>query len=93
MGEEKRDWKAEAEEAFQKTGDALSSAWDATREGRMKALENAKQAVKQLGDAIDEGVTVAKQRFARDETTPEEAAEGTQEGAVEPAEDAATEEE
>ena len=75
MGEEKRDWKAEAEEALQKTGDALSSAWDATREGRMKALEKAKDAVKQLGDAIDEGVTVAKKRFAREEEQAEAGAE------------------
>ena len=92
MGEDKRDWKAEAEEAFQKTGDALSSAWDATREGRMNALQKAKEAVQQLGDAIDEGVSVAKARFAREEAAAESTIE-TGDEAAEPVEEATTEEE
>lgn len=63
MSEEKKDWKADAEEALQKTGDSLSAAWDATREGRMSALEATKEAARQLGEAIDKGVTAAKDRW------------------------------
>lgn len=63
MSEEKKDWKADAEEALQKTGDSLSAAWDATREGRMSALEAAKTAARQLGEAIDQGVAAAKERW------------------------------
>lgn len=76
MSEEKRDWKAEAEEALQKTGDSLTAAWDATRETRMSALESAKEAARQLGEAIDKGVAAAKVRWGGDES---EAVETTEE--------------
>lgn len=86
MGEEKRDWKAEAEEALQKTGDSLSAAWEATREGRMNALEKAKEAAAQLGAAIDRGVAAAKERWGAEQTgapaphdEPAADAEGTNE--------------
>lgn len=75
MSEEKKDWKAEAEEALQKTGDSLTAAWDATREGRMSALEKAKDAARQLGEAIDKGVVAAKDRWAGAEGAPEGATE------------------
>lgn len=79
MSEEKRDWKTEAEEALQKTGDSLAAAWDATRDGRMKALEKAKEAARQLGDAIDHGVSAAKDRWATEEKAEEGAGEGAPE--------------
>lgn len=81
MTEEKKDWKADAEDALQKTGDSLAAAWGATRDGRMSALENAKEAARQLGEAIDMGVSAAKDRWAGAE------------GAAEAATEAATEEE
>jgi len=78
MGDEKRDWMTEADEAFKKTGDSLAAAWGATRETRMSALEKAKEAARQLGDAIDKGVEVAKENWSTDkakssfDTTTEE---------------------
>ena len=84
MGENKKDWKAEAEEALQKTGDSLTAAWDATREGRTSALEAAKDAARQLGAAIDKGVAAARERWAgANETAAEEATEETAEAAGE----------
>jgi len=84
MSEGKKDWKAEAEEALQKTGDSLSAAWDATREGRSSALEAAKDAARQLGVAIDKGVAAARERWAgADETAAEETTEETAEPASE----------
>ena len=71
MTDEKKDWKTEAEEALQKAGDSLTAAWDASRDGRMSALEAAKTAARQLGDAIDKGVAVAKETWAAvEEETP-----------------------
>jgi len=92
VSEEKRDWKAEAEEALQKTGDSLSAAWDATREGRMTALEKAKEAARQLGDAIDHGVAAAKERWAKEEDSVAETEETVSESEA-PAEEATAEEE
>jgi hypothetical protein len=91
MSEEKRDWKAEAEEALQKTGDSLAAAWDATRDGRMMALEKAKEAARQLGEAIDHGVAAAKDRWSSEQAE----AEGTEAAAEDQAggADAAAEEE
>jgi hypothetical protein len=92
MSEEKRDWKAEAEEALQKTGDSLSAAWDATREGRMTALEKAKEAARQLGDAIDHGVAAAKERWVKEDGSAAETAETVAETEA-PTEEATSEEE
>lgn len=61
-----REWLDEAEEALERTGEALRAAWAASREARMSALDSAKQAAKQLGEAIDRGVGVARERWSTD---------------------------
>jgi hypothetical protein len=87
-GESKQQrWFAEVQEALDRTGDALRTAWEATRDGRMSALESAKQAAQELGEVIDQGIAAAKERWAAadqaeeteeaespfaDEATPEE---------------------
>ena len=57
-------WFADVQEALDRTGDALRTAWDATRESRMGALESAKQAAQELGEVIDQGIAAAKERWA-----------------------------
>ena len=57
-------WFADVQEALDRTGDALRTAWDATRDSRMAALESAKQAAQELGEVIDQGITAAKERWA-----------------------------
>jgi hypothetical protein len=59
----KPDWLTEVEDAFEKVGDSIGAAWEATRDQRMSALEAAKRAAKQLGDAIDRGVEVARSQW------------------------------
>lgn len=76
-GETRQRWVEEMQEALDRTGDALRGAWDATRESRMSALESAKQAATDLGDAIDKGIAAAKERWsaveaANDEPAPSE---------------------
>jgi hypothetical protein len=61
-----------------RTGDAIRTAWEATRESRMSALESAKQAAQELGEVLDKGIAAAKERWsAADQTatgpTPEPA--------------------
>ena len=64
-GESKQQrWFAEVQDALDRTGDALRTAWDATRESRMSALESAKQAATELGEVIDQGIAAAKERWA-----------------------------
>jgi hypothetical protein len=71
-------WVEEVQEALDRTGDAIRTAWDATRESRKIALESAKQAASELSVVLDKGITAAKERWAsaddiRDpETTPPE---------------------
>ena len=67
-------WVEEAEEALNRAGDAIKSAWEQTRDARMKALETAKDAAKRLGEAIDQGIAVAKQTW--DPSAGEPAADG-----------------
>ena len=83
-GESKQQrWFSDVQEALDRTGDALRTAWDATRESRMGALESAKQAAQELGEVIDQGIAAAKERWAAgeneeadtvfaEESTPEE---------------------
>ena len=84
-GESKQQrWFAEVQEALDRTGDALRTAWEATRDSRMSALESAKQAAQELGEVIDQGIAAAKERWAgadqaeetetpfAEEATPEE---------------------
>jgi len=63
-GESRQRWVEEMQEALDRTGDALRGAWDATRESRMSALESAKQAATDLGEAIDKGIAAAKERWS-----------------------------
>jgi len=76
-GESKQQrWFAEVQDALDRTGDALRTAWDATRDSRMSALESAKQAATELGEVIDQGIAAAKERWAAaDQDTGEETAE------------------
>ena len=59
----KRRWIDEAQEALDRTGDALRAAWQGSREARMSALEAAKEAANRLGEAIDQGATVARETW------------------------------
>lgn len=74
-GDSKQRWIAEVQEALDRTGDALRTAWEATRESRMSALESAKQAAQELGEVIDQGITAAKERWAAGEPGETEAPE------------------
>jgi hypothetical protein len=56
-------WLDEAEDAWRRAGDALKAAWDQTRDSRMAALETAKEAANRLGEAIDQGIEVAKETW------------------------------
>jgi hypothetical protein len=62
-------WIDEAEEALNRTAEALKAAWAGTREARMSTLEAARAAVDSLGDAIDQGIVLAKQTW--DPSRPE----------------------
>jgi len=74
-GDSKQRWIAEVQEALDRTGDALRTAWEATRESRMSALESAKQAAQELGEVIDQGITAAKERWAAGEPDETESPE------------------
>jgi hypothetical protein len=63
-GEARQRWLEEVQEALDRTGDAIRTAWDATRESRMSALESAKQAAQELGEVLDKGLAAAKERWA-----------------------------
>ena len=77
--ESRQRWVEEVQEALDRTGDALRTAWEATRESRMSALESAKQAAQELGAVIDKGIGAAKERWA--ESQPADTA-GTEEKSV-----------
>lgn len=69
--EEKSDrnrWVDEVQEALDRTGEAIRTAWDATRESRTSALEAAKQAVSELSDVLDQGIAAARERWAAQES-------------------------
>jgi hypothetical protein len=78
-GRKGRDWAEETRSALDKATEAIRSAWDATRDTRVSALESARKAVGDLAEVIDQGVAVAKERWAETEhsgaTAPEESAE------------------
>lgn len=79
MGEEsgKKGWMDDVQAALDRANDALNSAWNATRDTRVRALESAKQAVEELGNALDRGVTVARERWAAATEGDAEPAAGT----------------
>jgi hypothetical protein len=56
-------WIEEAEEALNRTGEALRAAWEQTRDARISALAAAKEAANRLGEAIDQGIDVAKKTW------------------------------
>lgn len=62
-GESRPKWIKDAQEALDKTGDAVRTAWETTRESRMSALEAAKKAARELGDALEKGIEAAKERW------------------------------
>lgn len=70
-----RRWIDEAEEALNRTSEALKTAWEGTREARMSTLEAAREAASKLGDAIDQGIILAKETWDPSRKTPEGAAE------------------
>ena len=59
----RKGWMDEAQDALDRAADALHAAWDATRETRISALESAKSAVEELGEVVERGVAVAKERW------------------------------
>lgn len=63
-GEPKQRWLEDIQEALERTGDAIRTAWDATRDSRMSALESARQAAQELGVALDKGISAARERWA-----------------------------
>jgi len=74
-------WIDEAEEALNRTAEALKAAWEGTREARMSTLEAAKAAASRLGDAIDQGIIVAKETWdpSRREEPTDQAASAEEE--------------
>lgn len=60
-------WFADVQGALDRTSDALRTAWEATKDSRMSALESAKQAAQELGEVIDQGISAAKERWAASE--------------------------
>ena len=46
-----------------RTAEALKAAWEGTREARMSTLEAARDAANRLGEAIDQGIVVAKEKW------------------------------
>ena len=62
--ESRQRWIADVQSALDRTSDALRTAWEATKESRMSALESAKQAAQELGEVIDQGIAAAKERWA-----------------------------
>lgn len=58
-----RKWSDEAEEALDRTTEALKAAWEGSREARVSALEAAKEAANRLAEAIDRGVAVARETW------------------------------
>lgn len=71
--ESRQRWFAEVQGALDRTSDALRTAWDATKDSRMSALESAKQAAQELGEVIDQGISAAKERWASSEPAGEAA--------------------
>jgi hypothetical protein len=63
-GKRGRDWAEETKSALDKASEAIRTAWDATRETRVSALESARKAVGELAEMIDQGVAVARERWA-----------------------------
>lgn len=63
----RKEWIDDAQDALQRAGDALRAAWDASKPARMNALEAARQAARQLDDALDRGMSAARERWDKAE--------------------------
>jgi hypothetical protein len=74
-----KDWKVEAEEALERAGESLRAAWEASRDTRLAALEGARQAARQFGEAIDRGVAAARDRWAAEDARAESSTEAEEE--------------
>lgn len=61
--EERQRWIKDLQTALDRTGDAARTAWEATRDNRMSALESAKQAAKELGEVLEKGMEAARERW------------------------------
>lgn len=77
-------WMKDIQGALDRTGESVRTAWDATREDRMRALEAAKQAAKELGEVLEKGMEAARERWdtetgaeGNEEEQPTGAAAGT----------------
>ncbi|MCI0543565.1 MAG: hypothetical protein L0Z49_03845 [Actinobacteria bacterium] len=66
------EWVDDAEDALSRAGEAVRAAWEATKETRVSALDSAKTAAKQLGEAIDRGVEAARQKWQEAQSPTEE---------------------
>jgi len=58
-----KQWISDAEEALSRTGEALKTAWNETKENRMATLEAAREAASRLGKAIEEGIEAARKSW------------------------------
>lgn len=90
----RKEWMDDAQDALQRAGDALRAAWDASKPARMSALDAARQAARQLDDALDRGMSAARERWDKADTpdpeqsTPETPdAEPGDSGTTEPSEE------
>jgi hypothetical protein len=72
--ESRQRWIADVQGALDRTGDALRTAWEATKDSRMSALESAKQAAQELGEVIDQGIAAAKERWSASDADSSDAA-------------------
>jgi hypothetical protein len=72
-------WIDEAEQALDKVAESLRAAWQETREPRMSALESAKTAAEQLGEAIDAGVEIVRIRLQASPSAGDDSDEGVEE--------------
>lgn len=61
--EERQRWIKDLQTALDRTGNAARTAWEATRDNRMSALESAKQAAKELGEVLEKGMDAARERW------------------------------
>ena len=68
-------WVDDAQAALDRTVEAIKSAWSATRESRMGALESAKHAAEDLGKVIDQGVAAARERWSGTGDDPDDPGE------------------
>lgn len=60
---ERQRWIKDLQTALDRTGDAARTAWEATRDNRISALESAKQAAKELGEVLEKGMEAARERW------------------------------